>query len=259
MKYRSKIKIRLPDKGAGIFSGRFSENVLDLIFPRHCPFCGKAMPLGSRVHENCIKTLPKITGTRCRICSKPVPDNIPLCEDCSETERKVERVFSPYLYTGSVKNAVIDFKYNNRRENGQVLGELLACESREFIEEIRPDLIAAVPIHPKRRRERGFNQADIIAEYLSGYFGIPILENAVIRTKKTAAMKGLGASERRENLSGAFEGSGVLPEGKKVLIVDDIYTTGSTVDSVGEVLLAMGAYKTYAVTVCIGSSFMIQY
>lgn len=112
-------------------------------------------------------------------------------------------------------------------------------------------MIVPVPLHPKKLRKRGFNQSGYLAELLSGYTGIPLDEGLVRKIRETRAQKKLDARGRQRNLQGAFEAAD-RAEGLKVLVIDDVYTTGSTMDAVAACLKEKGADKIYFLTVCTG-------
>ena len=117
------------------------------------------------------------------------------------------------------------------------------------------DLIIPVPLHKKKLRQRGFNQAEIVAKEIGKLTGIPVDTTFITRKKYTTPQKQFGQSERKKNLAGAFATSRRVVHAKNILIIDDIYTTGSTIDSVANVLMKNGAEKTYFLTISIGQGF----
>lgn len=161
-------------------------------------------------------------------------------------------------------------KYGNKREYLDFYGAAMAARFGKAICRMRADALVPVPIHPSRRRARGFNQAEVLADEIGRRLGVPVYPNLLVRTKKTAPQKELSAAERLRNLSGAFAFGrpgelwfrllmeGRFPDGKKppavpetVILVDDIYTTGSTMEACARVLLENGVKNVYFLAVCI--------
>ena len=119
----------------------------------------------------------------------------------------------------------------------------------------QPDALIPVPLHKSRMRKRGFNQAALVAERMGERLGIPVEEKLLIRVKKTSPQKELNDSARRENLKNAFQLCGNDVKLKRVVLIDDIYTTGSTLDAAAAALLAAGVEKVYFLSICIGRGF----
>ena len=112
------------------------------------------------------------------------------------------------------------------------------------------DVIIPVPVHPSRRRKRGFNQAEVLAKIMGERLGIPVRTDLLTRTKKTLPQKELSAGERLKNLSGAFRAEVIPAEIRRILLVDDIYTTGSTIEACTRALKTSGAQAIYFVVIC---------
>ena len=126
----------------------------------------------------------------------------------------------------------------------------LAARYENQIRRMQVDVLVPVPVHPSRKRARGFNQAEVLAVCLGKRLGIPVEPGMLIRDKKTKPQKELSAADRLKNLSGAFR-AGTIPEGiKTVLLVDDIYTTGSTVEACARALRSAGVSRVYFVVIC---------
>ena len=154
-----------------------------------------------------------------------------------------------------MQHSLYRFKYANRREYVAFYGKMACMQYARWISRLGIDAIIPVPLHRKRRRERGYNQAGLIACSLSKKLHIPVDENYIIRVKKTTPMKELNNIERVKNLQNAFQ---IYYNGiryNKVLIVDDIYTTGATIDACAKCLKEYGTDNVYAITLCIGNGF----
>ena len=147
------------------------------------------------------------------------------------------------------------FKYKNRREYADFYVKELLERCGETVRAWEADALIPVPLHPKRKRRRGFNQAGLIAEGLGKKLGIPVYGRLLVRVKKTRPQKELSRQERRSNLKNAFQAVQNDVRLRKVILVDDIYTTGSTIDAAAEVLLALGVEKVYFLSICIGRGY----
>lgn len=229
--------------------------LMTLVFPHKCAACGKTMP-GKRVEmlcETCDRQLHPITEPRCKRCSKPIADiTQELCEDCSQREYVVSYGKALYLYDERMQQVIRQFKYEGRFEIGNYFAERMADAFGEWIYRERLDMILPVPIHKKRLRFRGFNQAAVMAEYLGGCLGMPVLSDLLIRTEDTKPQKTLDMHKRIANLQKGFAVTKPVV-GKRILLVDDIYTTGATLEACGKVLKKAGSEKICFVSLCIGT------
>ena len=160
------------------------------------------------------------------------------------------------LYTGQMQESMARFKRGGRAEYGKVYGRMLWEAKKEWIRHIRDPLLIPVPVHGKRYRKRGYNQAEEIAKEVARLSGLPMRSDLLVRVKYTAPQKELSKQERSRNLQGAFrcrDDCGKLClQGKCAIIIDDIYTTGSTIEACSQTLLQAGFDKVYFLCVCIG-------
>lgn len=138
---------------------------------------------------------------------------------------------------------------------GEIYGREMAEQFNDLIRMWEIDVLIPVPLHRKRQRKRGYNQAEIIARELGKRLGIPVDMSAIIRERETTPQKELGQKNRRKNLKKAFRLTGKRLIGKNILLIDDIYTTGSTIDAMAEVLMKTGCEKIYFLTISIGQGF----
>ena len=176
------------------------------------------------------------------------------CYDCARHRRSFERNFALLNYNDTASQSMAAIKYKNKREYLDFYSEALWLRFGRQIHILAPDALVPVPIHRSRKKIRGFNQAEVLAEKLGKKSGILVCSDALKRIRKTQPQKNLDSAGRLHNLEQAF-GAGTLPESvKKVLLVDDIYTTGSTVEACTRILLGMGVEKVYGITVCIGKN-----
>jgi ComF family protein len=171
------------------------------------------------------------------LCARP-PGAAPACERCRAAPPPWSRAIVPLAWRFPVDALIGRFKYAGALHYGAMLGRLLGrhCRGRDI------DGLVPVPLHPGRLRERGFNQADELARAAAPLAGVPVLRGACRRVAATVPQAGLGARERYRNLAGAFAAAGSL-EGRRLAIVDDVLTTGSTAAAVAEALLQAGAHR----------------
>ena len=230
---------------------RASTKILDLIYPITCPFCNKISKEG--ICSTCRKTVKTIEEPRCFSCGKPVKTmETEYCYDCQKTNVAFDQGKSLYLHQEKVVDALYGLKFFNQRVNGKLLGEELALHFSKEIKRWGIQEIVPVPMHPSKQRRRGFNQSEVIANGLGKALNIPVNNQLVYRIKKTKALKDLEKEQRIRNLDGAFG----IPKSRRipkvVLLVDDIYTTGVTINKVAKVLKKAGCQKVYFLTISIG-------
>ena len=166
---------------------------------------------------------------------------------------KHEYIQGTALYDyGSMADSVFRFKYAGRMEYAKFYGNELYREKADWLSMIRPDALVPVPIHFSKKRKRGYNQAELIARELSRYSGIPLNTRLIVRTRKTKALKDLSCMERQNNLKRAFKICKNDVKLSTIVIIDDIYTTGSTIDAMARVLRGAGVAGIYFMTLTIG-------
>lgn len=227
---------------------------LDILYPRRCVSCDRAViaaeaPLCAR----CEGVFRPIGQPRCLKCSKPIADETAAyCADCRTHPGSFRQGIAVYAYSGRIQESMMRFKYKGRQEYAAFYGDAIAEALIPRMKHWRPELILPVPLHPSRYARRGYNQAELLAKRVGGSLDLPVRTDLLARTKKTKALKTLSASERRQALSQSFAVSPDLPSAR-ILLIDDIYTTGSTIDAITRLLLAAGAAEVYYAAACIGS------
>lgn len=208
-----------------LFARRLANTALDLIYPPQCLSCHRA---GSLL---------------CSDCQAKIPVPPPLIEaDSPIAERRATAEFD-----GVIQQAIHALKYKSQYRYTEPLGQRLATELSHA--GWQPDLIAATPLHTTRLRSRGYNQSALLAELLSAKANIPFCPELLHRTRDTRAQVGLNTHERQANVRGAFEADSKLATGKRIVIVDDVYTTGATLRECADTLRNAGAVKVWALTV----------
>ena len=184
-------------------------------------------------------------------CGKPVQEHEEYCKECRENSRMFTQGKGIFLYNEQWKFSLEKYKYYGCREYGDFYAQAMYLFSQNELSMWKPDLIVPVPLHRKKQRMRGFNQSLYLAERLGEKTGIPVDGDLVFKRRETKSQKKLDASERRKNLKGAFDVKKRL-DGKKVLVIDDVYTTGSTMDEMAFCLRQNGAEKVFFLTICTG-------
>lgn len=238
---------------------KINNFVLEQIYPTKCPFCGEIVSAGKKnrtVHNGicgeCRIKIPYIGEERCMCCGKPISNpNAEYCYDCSRHKHFFTDGRSLWIHKGKVESAVYAMKYQNRRIYGETFGKEMAEHFADYLWKRRISLLVPIPLHPRRMRKRGFNQAEIIAKILSENTGIRMDAKVLRRVKATRAQKELGEKGRKLNIRGAFKEQKCV-EGENIVLIDDIYTTGSTLDEAAKVLKRAGAENVYFLTVSIG-------
>lgn len=239
-------------KGVNV-AGRIGGLVKQLLFPLRCPVCDEiATPFGEKICGDCVGKLKLLVSPYCMKCGKKLHGEEELCRDCREKEHVFIRGRALYEYE-SVALPIYRFKYGGRQEYGDFFGEETAYYLGNFVRSVKPDALIPIPLHKKRFRTRGYNQAAVLAKALGKWLGIPVADNYLCRVRDTVPLKRLNPKERENNLKRAFNIAQNDVKLKTVILVDDIYTTGSTMDEAARTLRARGVEKIYFVTLACGA------
>lgn len=232
----------------------FYGMILDLIYPRRCPVCDKAVkPFGSLICEECMKKIKYVRAPYCQKCGKELKDKRAFfCHDCAHKEHKYDRGMALFHYP-SVSDSIYRFKYQGRQEYAAYYAERMACVLGEKILSLHPDALVPVPIHFSKRRIRGYNQAEVLAKELGEILDIPVETKLIKRVRKTVPMKDLSVGERQNNLKKAFKICHNDVKLSTIVIIDDIYTTGSTIDAMAQELRQAGIKHIYFAALAIGN------
>lgn len=189
----------------------------------------------------------------CMKCGKVIASNFrEYCGDCEKRSHYFDQGKALYLYTGEMKNAMYRFKYSNRRCYAKIFAKEAARVYGGFINQRQIEAIIPVPMYKRKCRKRGYNQAEVFANALSKEIGLIVYPNYIKRIRDTKPLKLLNRHERCQNLQNAFKLSDNKVKLRKVLLVDDIYTTGSTMDEMARVLKADGVEQIYCLCICTG-------
>ena len=238
------MKIRL--KGIAV-------KLVDMIFPPVCPVCNEIVTGGGRgICPGCEAKLTYTGDCVCLKCGKPVDEDEEYCSDCLRIAHEYNEGRAALVYDEITSKSIYRFKYNHKREYAAVYGRIMEERLGKKIKSWDVDAIIPVPVHKSRLRKRGYNQAQLIADELSKRLSIPVCNTLVTRSAATKVQKELGALERQNNLKKAFNVMANDVKYNSVLIVDDIYTTGATVDAMARCLKGVGIQNVYFVSLCIG-------
>lgn len=226
--------------------------LLDMIYPKKCPVCHEILEdPAEQICRKCLRKLVFVGKCYCLKCGKPMTDNTDFCRECAGRKRAFTQGRSILVYDDLMRESIIKYKYGRRVEYGDFYAKLMCKLAGKQILFWDPDLIVPVPMHDRKRRVRGFNQAEYLARRISKEMGIPFSDRAVKKVKATSSQKKLNAKERSRNLEKAFEVCEDI-DGLKILVIDDVYTTGSTMEEIASVLSEKGAEKVYFLTICAG-------
>ena len=230
------------------------EKLLDLIYPRRCPVCDGILSRGEKYFcKACCRDLSSVSEPYCMKCGKMLSaQENEYCGDCIIHAHNYDRGRSLLLYDEAIKKSLYRFKYSARKEYAESYAWLAEEKLGAFIREINPDVLIPVPLHRRRRQKRGYNQAELFARALGRRMGIPVEANLVKRVKNTVPQKELDLAARQNNLKKAFKIRGNDVKLYTTIIIDDIYTTGSTIDALSEALREAGAGKIYFLTIAGG-------
>lgn len=243
--------------------------MLSVLYPRRCPLCGEIVSAqeghgpARLAHPACLRKAPYIRKG-CVLCGRALPAfwEKEVCGDCAQTcadgsrPHVFVRNYAVFGYEGAVKGALYGLKYKNKKEYAAFFAqEALRMYGAEW-SFVPVEAVIPVPLHRKRKRARGYNQAACIAEPIAAALGVPCEERLARRVRNTAPLKTLNAGERYANLSGAFWADSRAGAYRCVLLVDDIYTTGSTLDALAGTLKETGVRHILCLTIAAGSPFI---
>ena len=234
--------------------------LVDWLYPPRCRACS------GRIHgrdteyfcASCWKHIQLVAHPLCNVCGRPFPDASGDDHYCGVCLARAPhfigaRAWACYpreeLVEHPLRQVVQKFKYGRKVSLGKSLGRLMARGCQEFLSEVRADLIVPVPLHLKRLRWRGFNQSLLLARQVSRVYNIPLDPFALQRNRETPPQTQLNEEERRKNMRDAFSLiSDRSVTGKSVLLVDDVYTSGATVNECSRTLKKNGAKQVYVLT-----------
>lgn len=232
---------------------KFYTNCIDFLFPASCPLCCAPVSVHGELCADCWTSFNWIGNPKCEKCGYPFPANLdlgekPLCPTCLSGQCVLDFIRAACVYDGVSRAAVLPFKHSGKIKYSCFMSRAMLWALRDMNE--KPDLIIPVPLAWRRLRHRGYNQAVLLARPISKALGIKMDLDSVHRIYKPD-MGHKNAKERAENIRGVFKV--IHPEkvkGKKILLVDDVMTTGATFAELRKVLQKAGASEVYGVVFC---------
>ncbi len=236
------------------------HTALDFVFPAECQYCGKFLGDARVVIfcRNCWAQITPISHPTCPLCGDLVsiePSHLPagdvLCRHCRVLPPGMDRVFAASAYEHVVRTAIHQFKFAHKTGLGAPLAQLILTHLPQDFDSRRYHAIVPVPLHPKRLRQRGYNQSAILARELSKALRIPLVRHALRRVRQTGEQALIKERQSRHaNIQGAFQAtSPALVSSKALILVDDVVTTGATASECARVLKQAGAVSVLVVTI----------
>jgi ComF family protein len=231
--------------------------LLDILYPKRCPLCGNIRSFGeSGMCSGCEKELVWVKEPVCLKCGKMIEDETKeYCSDCTRIPKSFERCYPALCYEGRIKDSIYDFKYKNQRSYASFFADCIMKRHGDELKRLDIDGIVPVPVHRHKRKKRGYNQAELIAAELGKALGIKVFPDYIERTADTDPQKELNDTERLKNLNNAFKIGKNDVKLDTVLLVDDIYTSGATMEACTKVLLDYGVNKVYCSSLAIGRGY----
>jgi ComF family protein len=224
-------------------SGKLIELAVDSFFPRRCVGCGKG---GGFLCPECLGKLPRLLPPLCPHCGRPQASGI-VCPICRKRQTEIDGVRSPFRFDDVVREAIHQLKYRNLKAISPCLAELLADYLRS--NPLPGEALICVPLHPRRLRERGYNQSSLLARELGRCIALPVIEDCLIRVKQAQPqVRAVDVEERRRNVADAFVCRDEKVSGKQIILIDDVCTSGATLESCAAALKNQGATSVWGLT-----------
>ncbi len=232
---------------------RYIDKITEMLFPRRCPVCGDLVtPRGELICPECIGELHFISEPVCKVCGREIlSEDEELCSNCKRHRFSFEYGYALMSYNDAAAHSLTRVKYAGAKEYLDYYGLMSRRLYGDRIKAMGVDAIVPIPVHKSRLKKRGYNQAAVLAYVMARELGIPVYEEALYRNKKTTALKELNAAERLKNLTSAFYAGDIPDDMHSVLIVDDIFTTGATMEAATRCLKRAGVKKIYCFSLAI--------
>lgn len=222
-----------------------ASHMLRLLYPPRCACCNRVVAHNERLCATCADKLPRIEGRLCGACGRAA-------ELCGENHRfEFVQCIAPFYYLEPVRQGIHGLKFEGRKSACAYFGVEMADAVRKRLAGIAFDLVTCVPLSHKRERERGYNQASLLARQTAEFLRLPFEPQALSKLYDNKPQHRLSRAERRGNVLGVYEADAQRIQGKRILLVDDIETTGSTLNECAKMLKLRGADVVYALVACI--------
>ena len=222
------------------------RSLLDALYPLECVGCGDS---GKAICDRCAANLSALKPPYCRTCA--VPGNFARCQTCAESVRQFDGIRAPYRYAGTMRQAILALKYGGIKASAPQLGDLLA----DYLDDnpLPGEVVTAVPMHARRLRERGYNQADLLARRVAARCNLQYDAELLFRTRQVEPQAGIGsAAQRAVNVADSIAVSTDHDvAGAGVILIDDVATTGSTLETCASALKRAGAASVWGLTLAV--------
>lgn len=227
---------------------------LDMLFPPRCAACGRLLSGGTpmRLCPACAARLEYVPDRACKICARPLRQDALLCDDCEEQRPAFRMHISCCIYDDMVRDLMLSFKFHHRPELHRLFADMLIERIRSIPGFPQPDCVVCVPMSADSLQKRGYNQSELIARRVARQLGWHFQTDALQKARDTQTQSTVQKYQRAENVRGAYAvAPGISFAGQRVLVVDDVYTTGSTMNELAGLLLYRGAAEVIAATAAI--------
>ncbi len=235
---------------SGLLSNFSPSAALDrfrsIFFEKRCPVCRTPHSMATLICKECADEIIEKTGILCSLCGVNISINESkelLCSDCLKVSPPHKRLYYYGPYEGLLRQLILDWKFGSSFGYGSVLSQLASITAQEITVESEPDIIIPVPLHISRLRDRGFNQSVVLGRSVAKTLRAKFSDRALVRVRKTTPQTELSKKKRAENMEKAFIADTSIIADKKILLIDDVYTTGATSRECTRVLYKAGAKR----------------
>ncbi|MBM4445859.1 MAG: ComF family protein [Chloroflexi bacterium] len=226
-----------------LLTGQLQEKIVDFFFPRRCVGCEK---IGDFLCVGCSQKLPRLLRPFCQKCGKPESSG-GLCPVCWGQQTEIDGIRSVFRFDGVARQAIHELKYRNLKAISGCLAILMANYLQD--NPVHGEVLVPIPLHPRRLRERGYNQSTLLAEELSKLIALPVIDDSLRRLKDSLPQaRTATVEERKRNVENAFACRDEKLNGKSVILIDDVCTSGATLEACAEVLKVAGAVSVWGLT-----------
>jgi ComF family protein len=223
--------------------GRLVEVAVDSFFPRRCVGCGT---VGDFLCPDCLAKLPSLLPPLCPHCGRPQASGV-VCASCWQRRTDIDGIRSPFKFDAVVRKSIHELKYRNLKAISPCLAGLLADYLRA--NPLPGEALVGVPLHPRRLRQRGYNQSSLLARELGRLIDLPVIDDCLIRIKEALPqVRAVDVEERRRNVADAFVCRDERVNGKQIILIDDVCTSGATLESCAAALKNKGAMSVWGLT-----------
>ena len=239
------------ESGLGYLINQYLSHIVDFLLPPRCVNCGSG---GSLFCKKCQTDVRWLEEPVCQCCGEPIPRS-GLCLRCERQPLSLDQLRAALIFTGTIPKVIHQFKYNNVFGLAEPLSQIMIQRWEKWARPV--DIIVPIPLHFQRLRERGYNQSSLLAKPLAHYLNISVDENSLVRIRQTKVQATLNAEERKRNVEQTFRVQADVC-GLRVLLIDDVCTTGATLNAASTALLEAGAKAVSAYCLARASSRHIR-